>query len=1080
MFLEKRVYQGSSGAVYPYPVIDKIADVPEEKAWTAVFLENEILKLMILPELGGRLHYAIDKRDNYRMVYHNQVIKPALVGLTGPWISGGIEFNWPQHHRPSTYHSVDWCIEEHEDGARTVWCAENEIMFRQRGRHGFRLEPGRASFDVVVRLSNPSEQAGTFLWWANPAVHVNDDYQSVFPADVHAVLDHGKRDVSTFPIATGIYYKQDYSPGTDISRYKNIPVPTSYMAYHSDYNFVGCYDHGACAGMLHVANHHLVPGKKQWTWGNGEFGRAWDRQLTEGDGPYIELMCGAFTDNQPDFTWLMPGEEKRFTQTFLTYKGIGPASNASRDWVIRLDTETPGKARIGVYAVTHGSVRVELWHTPTPPIQRHNAKNMRLPALDRPIDEHATLLFENRVNLSAGAVWTDAVSLPDPSRRSELTLRLLSEDRKQVLLGYSVPPPEKPAIPSQATPAPSPGEVGSNEELYLHGRHLEQYRHATYEPEPYYNEALRRDPGDSRCLTALGRLQMMRGDFVQAETYFRRAIDRLTLRNPNPADGEAYYQLGLALRYLERTDEAFDAYYKAAWSEAWKSPACFELARIACRRGDWQEAEALIEESLARNARHVQAQHLRIRIAKRRGRQAEAVRLTEQGLREDPLDFRAAYEQEVTPTPRQALLLGLDLFHAGFHVEADALFEHASRENFLAAYFRAWNAQRAGESDRAAALFQQASEQPLNFAFPNLLECVPVLERALTVNPHDPLAAFALGNFLYAHRRHEPAIRLWERCTATRPDFPTAWRNLGLARMNKLHDPAGAGAALQKAFKADPGDARLLYELDQFDKETAVDPAARLARLDACRALSLSRDDLCVEYLHLLNLAGRPDEALDILKARIFHPWEGGEGKVPAQYQRALFCLSEAAAPETALALLEQAGTWPDNLGEGKLSANTENERHLRQGRILRLLGRDTDAEAAFQAALKGIEEPAGAMYYNDQPPETIYFQGLAWRELGNEARAAERFQKLIAYADAHRDDEITMDYFAVSLPDFLVFDVDLTERNRQHCLLMKALGCDGLGHMATRDQTLHDLLQRRPDHPVNQWLSISNTPRRK
>ena len=218
MFLEKRVYQGSSGAVYPYPVIDKIADDPAPREWTAVFMDNGLLELMILPELGGRLHRAVDKMNGYRIVYHNQVIKPALVGLTGPWISGGIEFNWPQHHRPSTYSPVEWTIEEKSDGSCIVWCAENERMFRQRGRHGFRLEPGRTSFDVVVRLSNPGEQSGTFLWWANPAVHVHDDYQSVFPADVHAVMDHGKRDVSSFPIATGVYYKQDYAPGTDISR----------------------------------------------------------------------------------------------------------------------------------------------------------------------------------------------------------------------------------------------------------------------------------------------------------------------------------------------------------------------------------------------------------------------------------------------------------------------------------------------------------------------------------------------------------------------------------------------------------------------------------------------------------------------------------------------------------------------------------------------------------------------------------------------------------------------------------------------------------------------------------------------
>ncbi len=330
MFLEKRVYQGSSGAVYPHPVIDRIEDEKRDQPYTAVFLENRYLKIMILPEIGGRVQMALDKTNGYHFVYYNRVIKPALVGLTGPWISGGIEFNWPQHHRPSTFDPLDWRIDENPDGSHTVWCSEIERMFHTKGMHGFSLYPDRAYLEIRVQLYNRTSQPQTFLWWANPAVHVNDDYQSVFPPDVHAVMDHGKRDVSSFPIATGTYYKVNYAPGTDISRYKNIPVPTSYMAYHSDFNFVGDYDHGKEAGMLHVANHHILPGKKQWTWGHGDFGQAWDRQLTDEDGPYIELMCGAYTDNQPDFSWLMPGEEKAFTQVFMPYKRIGPATNAKQ------------------------------------------------------------------------------------------------------------------------------------------------------------------------------------------------------------------------------------------------------------------------------------------------------------------------------------------------------------------------------------------------------------------------------------------------------------------------------------------------------------------------------------------------------------------------------------------------------------------------------------------------------------------------------------------------------------------------------------------------------------------------------
>jgi len=209
IFLEKRVYQGSSGSVYPYPVIEKILDEKEDKEWNAIYLENKYLKIMILPELGGRIQMAYDKIKKRHFVYYNQVIKPALVGLTGPWISGGIEFNWPQHHRPSTYDPVDSFIENNNDGSITVWCSELERMFRTKGMAGFTLYPDKAYLEIKVKLYNRTPHPQTFLWWANPAVKVNDDYQSVFPPDVNAVFDHGKRDVSTFPIATGTYYKVD-------------------------------------------------------------------------------------------------------------------------------------------------------------------------------------------------------------------------------------------------------------------------------------------------------------------------------------------------------------------------------------------------------------------------------------------------------------------------------------------------------------------------------------------------------------------------------------------------------------------------------------------------------------------------------------------------------------------------------------------------------------------------------------------------------------------------------------------------------------------------------------------------------
>jgi len=185
MFLEKRIYQGSSGVVYPHAVIEKIDDQKIDKIYKAVFLENCYLKIMILPELGGRIQMAYDKVMQRHFIYYNQVIKPALVGLTGPWISGGIEFNWPQHHRPSTFEPIDFTIKENEDGSITVWVNEVEKMFRTKGMAGFTLHPGKAYLEIQGKLYKRTPFPQTFLWWDNPAVKVNDNYQSVYLPYVH-------------------------------------------------------------------------------------------------------------------------------------------------------------------------------------------------------------------------------------------------------------------------------------------------------------------------------------------------------------------------------------------------------------------------------------------------------------------------------------------------------------------------------------------------------------------------------------------------------------------------------------------------------------------------------------------------------------------------------------------------------------------------------------------------------------------------------------------------------------------------------------------------------------------------------
>ncbi len=1083
MFFEKRVYQGSSGVVYPHPVIDKIYDEKQDRDYVGLFLENKYLKIMILPELGGRVQLAYDKLAGRHFVYHNHVIKPALVGLTGPWISGGIEFNWPQHHRPSTFEPVDFRLEQHADGSATVWINEVERMFRTKGLTGFTLHPDRAYLEIKAQLYNRTALPQTFLWWANPAVRVNDDYQSVFPPDVNAVFDHGKRDVSTFPIATGTYYKVDYAPGTDISRYRNIPVPTSYMAISSAYDFVGGYEHDTRAGLLHVADHHVSPGKKQWTWGHGDFGRAWDRNLTDEDGPYIELMTGMFTDNQPDFSWLMPYEEKSFTQYFLPYQALGVVKNATKDVLVNVE-------------LAGGEAEVQVYVTSAQPGCRVQLLVAGQPVLDTTRDLAPEQGFAQRVALPAGTT-------------EQQWLLLVHDARGTELLRYEPATNRQNEIPQPARPALEPAAIASTEQLFLTGQHLEQYRHATYNPVPYYEEALRRDPQDARSNNALGGWYLRRGQFARSEPYFRQAIATLTQRNPNPYDGEPYYNLGLSLTFQHRPDEAYGAFFKATWNSAWQDSACFAVAQLDVARGHYARALDHINWSLDRNARHGKAYVVKAATLRLLGQPAEALATCAEALRCDGFNLGALLEQALTyratnqteaaeasltqlrtlarADAHNFIEYALDHSVMGRYTEATELLtlaRHTAGPDPLVPYHLAYLCHKTGDAGQALRYAQQGAATPLTRYFPNRLEDIAALQLVTALNPADAQAPYLLGNLWYDKRQYDEAIACWELAVIRAPAFPTPLRNLGIAYFNKRHEPEKALACFEKAFALGPTDARVLMELTQLYRRLNHPLAEQLALLEAHLPLVEFRDDLYLERVALYNQLDQPAQAFRLLMKRQFHPWEGGEGKVSGEYLRSLVELAKAALatgdPTDAVAHLTQALApgYPHSLGEGKLHGAHENDRHYWLGNAYEALGQSAAAHRAWQQATQGSSEPAVAMFYNDQQPDQIFYQGLAWAKLGDEEQARARFERLLHYGQQHLLDDVKLDYFAVSLPALLIFEDDLSRRNALHCRYFMGLGYLGLGQLPEAEAAFADVLRQDSRHAgAHTHLQLARQP---
>jgi len=1060
VFIEHRVYQGSSGKVYPHPVIESIGDEKIEQEWQAFFLENEYLKIMILPELGGRVQMAFDKVKQRHFVYYNQVIKPALVGLTGPWISGGIEFNWPQHHRPSTYQPVDVDIENNSDGSKTVWCNEVELMFRTKGMAGFTLYPDKSYLEIKVKLYNRTPLPQTFLWWANPAVKVNDHYQSVFPPDVHAVFDHGKRDVSDFPIATGTYYKVDYAPGTDISKYKNIPVPTSYMAVNSNFDFVGGYENDSKGGLLHVANHHVSTGKKQWTWGHDEFGQAWDRNLTDEDGPYIELMCGVYTDNQPDFSWIMPFEERSFEQYFMPYHNLGMVKNATKEALVNLELEKENLI-----------VKVHVTSC---------FKKMRIL-----VTAGEKMILDKQVDASPAASFETILKVDNQLPIDAYRISALNKNGKE-LVAYQAQTREDNEIPASAKAARLPEDIKTTEQLYLRGLHLEQYRHATYNPVDYYKEALRREPSDLRNNNAMGLWLLRNGQFKKAVPYFRKAIETLTEKNPNPYDGEPLFNLGLCLKYLGRMEEAFGYFYKATWNAAWQGPAYFSLAQIACCRQDFSQALDLLEKALLRNWHNQKARALKATVLLHLNKKKKAKKWIAKSLKIDAFNMNLWFEKSLTKdkTARKKLKklmrdhihnyieYALDYAAAGLFQEAIILLETGVKRagnHPIAFYFLGWFAARAGEVGNAHSFFQKARKAKSDRCFPHRLEAIAALQAAINYHPTDAKAPYYLANLLYDKKQYVAAIEKWERSAALDPAFPTVFRNLALAYHNKMKDQKGAVEALEKAFYLDERDARVLMELDQLYKRLNYSHQKRLDFLQQYPALIEKRDDLYLERITLLNQLGKNKASLKKLLARKFHPWEGGEGKVTGQYVYALIALAKKAILKKnynkACKYLDLIKIYPENLGEGKLYGARENDVLFWKGLAYAGLNQIKKAKLAWKDAAQGKIELSISRYYNDQQPDMIFYQGLALSKLGKKKEADKIFRNLIAYGEVHQDDKMAIDYFAVSLPDLAIWEGDLNQRNYLHCQYLIGLGYLGLKKQDKAKRVFQKILKQDINH---------------
>jgi tetratricopeptide (TPR) repeat protein len=972
-FYDGRAYQGAQGRVYPYPIYESLSDTRVMKDYDMVYLENEYIKINILPEIGGRLFGALDKTNEYDYIYRQHVIKPGLIGMLGAWISGGIEWNFPHHHRATAFMPVDYAMQENSDGSSTLWIGELEIRHRMKFMLGITVYPGRSYFEITFKPYNGTPFTNTFLYFANTGVHTNENYQVIFPPSTEFGVYHGKNEFTRWPISHEEYNDVDYTEGVDISWWKNHPEWTSIFAYNYTDDFVGGYDHGKKAGLVCFSNHNIAPGKKFWTWSTGPRGQLWDKALTETDGPELEIMIGGYSDNQPDYSWLQPYESKYLKQYWYPIREIGGVKNANLDAAVNMEIVGKNKLKIGFNTTS----------------ARENALAV--------VEIKGRKVLEQLLNIDPAHPFIKEINIPANTPGQDIRVALKDAGGAELISYQPVIKTESP-MPEVAKPPKSPGEIPTIEELYLTGLRLEQFHNPSFDPLPYYHEALKRDPYDYRVNTAMGLLFLRRGMYVEAEQHLKKAVERITNNYTKPRDGEAYYYLGLCQQFMQNYDEAYKNLYQATWSLAYHSAAYFQLAQISCSKGDYVQALDQLERSIATNANNTKALDLKSAILRRTGLPESALEVSSAMMKYDPLDIWAMYEnylgwkklgneremQQVLSTLKSRmrnyvqtyLELSVDFAHAGLWEEAIDVLSNpdlltGEESNYpMKYYYLAYFWLRKGDSEKAKDFLMQAAGMSPDYCFPFRLESIDILEAAIKMNPSDAKAPCYLGNLLY-ELQPERAIACWEKSREKDPDFPLVNRNLGLACYKTRNNIPQAIASYEKAISLNGRDQRLLYEADLIFAAARKDPGERLRILRDHHTVIAENnvaDALSREVMLLVQL-GRYDEALEIAENNYFRQWEG----VSKAY-------------------------------------NSYVDAHLFRGLKYFQEGQYEKALADFQDALKYPENMMVAeSYRGGKECQVYYYLGNAWEKMGDAAKAKEMWERSIA---RRQDPQLSTIYF--------------------------------------------------------------------
>jgi len=1001
-----------SDRVYPYPMLDRITNEKYERTYRALWVENEYVKALVLPEIGGRLHGAQDKTNGYQYLYDQVTIKPGLVGLTGAWISGGVEWNFPDGHRASGFRDTDYRIVENEDGSKTVWSGEIDKVSKMRWSIGTTVHPGRNYVETKVRLYNCTPYIHRFQYWATSGVRATQEYQAVIPGEI--VTGHGKHEFRRWPVHEGV----------NLTYWKNLPGATSFFAWESEADYFGGYSPEEKGGMVHLADHNIVRGKKLWTWGAAPSGRIWEDILTDGDLPYFEPQAGGYSDNQPDLHWIMPGETKVFSHFWFPVRDIGVWDYANLEGTLNLELEKR-KAQFG-WSPTGANKGAQIILT-----------------------YQGNEIYRKKADTDPGNPFIDQVKTPKGADLYSLKMIVLSSGG-DTLLSYQHPKPTNPPLPEREKPYPPPEQVKSQDELFVIGDYYDKFR----DPERgmrYYQEVFKRDPGDLRSNTAVGLIHLKQGKYEQALKHFEKSIQR------DASFYKAWYFKGLIQLWLGEPDQAEKSLNRASYDLGYYAAAHFELAQLTASQGRFERALEHIERSIRGNGDNAQAYAVKALILNRLGRYEQALAVAEEIQLADPLDF-------LSLTEKYFALTNLGRSEQAHEVYAQALrlsrldsdnylelavryarcgqYKHAVRileilpgrtDNVspMIYYSLAYYNSLLGNNEQAAGYRDRASTASAKYCFPSRPESLPVLNWSIVQNPEDAQALYLMGNLLYSMKQAEEAIACWEKAVAFDPSNAVAYRNLGYAYHEK-DDHQQARRAYENAVKVDPTAAMVIYELEEVYVDLGLSNEENIAFLEKHIETASQRDQALKRLVSGYVQVGRYNDALKWLRDHHFKSWEGRYG-IHQYWVESHIRLGdsefESGNLEKALEHYSLSLEYPSNLEVAAQPRTIHARKRFKVGVALEALGRKKEAREMFRKVAADEPRPDNAYQY---------YKGKALDKLGKKDEARKVFEQFLAAVESESDSNNN------NLVEGMNFD---PRRNPQaiHCF-KRSLALEGLG----------------------------------